>query len=133
MRLCNRCKISKELKDFHDHPKGRDKKNPTCKECRNAAQKKRYHSSIAPPGSGLTKLYGVTSAQYEEMYQRQKGCCAICGTPKTSRRLAVDHDHESGVVRGLLCLECNRGIGAFKESPSLFQKALQYLGYKEIL
>jgi hypothetical protein len=61
----------------------------------------------------------------------QKGCCAICGVHQNERSdgkdLAVDHDHETGEVRGLLCTNCNTGIGQLQEDPEVLLKAIEYL------
>ena len=78
------------------------------------------------------KAYGITSDQYEEMKERQKGLCAICGSEAVVRKdsdgeLVVDHDHETGEVRGLLCTLCNTGLGAFRDSPPLMLAAIEYL------
>ena len=75
----------------------------------------------------LKTKYGLTIDDYEELYRKQKGKCAICGTAERSRRnqrLCVDHDHKTGKIRGLLCDNCNRGIGLLKEAVF---KAFQYL------
>ena len=74
--------------------------------------------------------YGITNADYEEMLTAQRGLCKICGNPSTGKgkyRLSVDHCHETGKVRGLLCLLCNSGLGKFKDSPSLLDRAISYL------
>jgi len=79
---------------------------------------------------------GITHDIYSSMMKEQGGVCAICGgketqfTPKTKRRkrLAVDHDHLSGKVRGLLCDKCNRGLGMFKDSKQNLSNAILYLG-----
>ena len=75
----------------------------------------------------LKHLYGITPEEYEILFQQQNGVCAICGQPPKKFRLAVDHDHESGIVRGLLCRSCNRGIGIFRDDPYLLQLAVAYL------
>ena len=75
------------------------------------------------------KKYGLTAAQYWEMYERQMGCCAICGSSE-KKRMAVDHCHKSGAVRGLLCVACNLGLGNFRDSPAYLSTAISYLkGY----
>ena len=74
----------------------------------------------------LVKLYGITYEIYEEMLKQQNGRCGIC-KQLPSRRLDVDHDHVTGIVRGLLCSNCNTAIGLLKEDPALFAEALNYL------
>jgi hypothetical protein len=65
---------------------------------------------------------------YEEILYRQKGVCAICDKPETgNKRLAVDHQHGTKVIRGLLCSKCNTGIGLFNDSPGLLFSAIKYL------
>ena len=54
--------------------------------------------------------YGITLAQYEAMLEHQSGGCAICERPPAARRLSVDHDHKTGIIRGLLCDYCNRRV-----------------------
>lgn len=74
------------------------------------------------------RKYGITIEQYDELLARQNNVCAICKFPcKTGRRLAVDHCHETGKIRGLLCHDCNTGIGKLKESPDLLLQAHKYL------
>lgn len=76
----------------------------------------------------LEKKYGITISEYDAMNKLQNGVCAICKKPCTcGRRLAVDHDHDTGIVRELLCSRCNRGIGMFKESPDYMKSAFDYL------
>lgn len=75
----------------------------------------------------LKRDFGMTVADYQEMLGQQGGGCAICTKKPTGYRLHVDHDHETGDVRGLLCRECNGGIGMFKDSGDLLGRALAYL------
>jgi Autographiviridae endonuclease VII len=74
-------------------------------------------------------LYGINKNQYNELLERQLNCCAICGKNKDEFRyaLSVDHNHETGKIRGLLCLNCNTGIGKFEDKIELVEKALNYL------
>jgi hypothetical protein len=77
----------------------------------------------------LKKNYNITLEQYDDMFDKQNGKCAICGThqSKFKRRLSVDHDHSTNYIRGLLCVRCNNGLGNFQESLELFDKAKSYL------
>lgn len=80
------------------------------------------------------RKFGISHAEYAELHQRQGGVCAICKKPETATRngkvksLAVDHCHSTGRIRGLLCADCNTGIGKLKEDRNIFLAAIQYLG-----
>lgn len=77
--------------------------------------------------------YGLTIMGYDILSEKQGHVCAICGNAETAmrgdtlKRLAVDHCHQSGHVRGLLCADCNRGLGMFKDNISALRKAAEYL------
>jgi len=75
------------------------------------------------------RLYGVTPEQYDEMLRQQGHACAICNVDETQllKALAVDHDHKTGKVRGLLCINCNVVLGSFKDDVAMLRSALQYL------
>lgn len=76
------------------------------------------------------RKYGITSDEYNELFESQQGRCAICGGHQTEfkKRLHVDHDHDTGQVRGLLCGTCNTGLGMFRDNIDLLDKAIKYLG-----
>lgn len=79
----------------------------------------------------LKKNFGITIEQYDAMLKEQNGVCAICGNKcKSGRRLAVDHCHKTGLNRGLLCANCNRGLGLFSDSTKLLIAAIKYLQRK---
>lgn len=76
------------------------------------------------------KRYGITEEAYGVLVQVQKNLCAICNRPPEvggKKSLDVDHDHSTGRVRGLLCTNCNTGIGLFKDNPALLLAAISYL------
>lgn len=75
---------------------------------------------------GAVKKYGMTVEQFEDLFQKQGGKCAICKLT-SKRRLAIDHDHKTGRVRGLLCVTCNLGIGNFQDNPDTLVSAAAYL------
>ncbi len=71
---------------------------------------------------------GATQKMYDELYEAQHGCCALCNEPEEKFSwLCIDHDHETGKIRGLLCPNCNRGLGLLQDSPQLLQKAVAYV------
>lgn len=77
----------------------------------------------------LKYRFGITVEDYDMILLTQKGCCAICGTdnPGGRGRFHVDHNHETGRVRGLLCHYCNVSLGGFKDSPAILARAIEYL------
>lgn len=72
------------------------------------------------------RKYGITIAQYDEMFNSQNGLCAICKLD-SEKRLCVDHNHTTGEVRELLCDNCNVGIARFHESIDSLKSAIEYL------
>ena len=78
----------------------------------------------------LKSVYGISLNEYREMYVSQEGKCAICGThrpDKGKEGLVVDHCHSQGHIRKLLCVNCNTGIGQFRDDVQLLAKATDYL------
>jgi Recombination endonuclease VII len=76
------------------------------------------------------RQYGLTIIQFEALLAKQHGACAICGHQDLSNKKmfpTVDHCHATGKVRGLLCMQCNNGLGKFKDNPALLMKAAEYL------
>ena len=82
----------------------------------------------------LQRKFGITGKEYDVMLAKQGGVCSVCKKAETHthksgklKKLAVDHDHETGAVRGLLCFNCNQGIGRLKDDPELLRAAADYL------
>lgn len=91
------------------------------------------HRSDYNRDKNLQIKYGITAEQYDTLLAGQGGVCAVCGHPpnpegvRAASRLHVDHDHATGRVRGLLCLNCNRGLGSFLDDPALLRRAADYI------
>lgn len=99
-----------------------------------AAYEHRRDRSVENRATSLRVNYGISVEDYERMLSEQEERCAICGRPETAlgahgevKRLAVDHDHETGIVRGLLCARCNVGIGLMNHDPMVLAAAIAYL------
>jgi hypothetical protein len=77
----------------------------------------------------IYSLYNLTRWQWQAIFERQRGCCAICGISQVDLgyTLEIDYDHVLGKVRGLLCKKCNLGIGMFGEDITRIEKAIRYL------
>lgn len=120
-KVCNNCKESKPLSDYYKLKNGSDRYRGTCKKC--AINKKGRKERQ------LKSRYGISTEDYNKLFQEQGGCCAICKTHQSNLNiaLAVDHCHSSKVIRGLLCYNCNMGLGRFKDSAELLLNAIQYL------
>lgn len=129
-KLCKDCQQEKPATDFPKQPRNKDGLNTYCRSCQTIRTKAspNYRSNVRI--AHLKKNYGITLDQYDEMFAKQKGVCAICSQPEVSKReyLCVDHDHASGRVRGLLCHDCNIGLGKFKDDATRLNKAIWYLG-----
>lgn len=75
----------------------------------------------------LRRMFGISLAEYEKMLAEQDGKCAICGQEDQWFSLAVDHCHGTNRIRGLLCSQCNRGLGLFRDNPDYLDRAADYL------
>ena len=77
----------------------------------------------------LRRTFGISAAEFDAMLAVQGGCCAVCGVEQTTdgRAFRVDHDHETGRVRGLLCHSCNVAIGLLKDDVVVLAQAIAYL------
>lgn len=88
----------------------------------------KYCQSRCRPSHYILKVYGLTAEEMTALLARADGRCEICGRPFSGRaEPAIDHNHETGEVRGLLCTNCNLGIGLFKDDPLLLSFAVAYL------
>jgi hypothetical protein len=138
-KRCFRCKQHKNLDLFHKCARNKDGRQSFCKECqqlyakedekRTNRNKKRYHEKKDEYLEACYKRkYGITLNEYNRMLEDQGGVCAVCGKVCNSgKRLAVDHNHLTGKVRGLLCINCNQGIGHLMDSIHLLSRAIDYL------
>lgn len=77
-----------------------------------------------------TRRLGMTLAEYDQWLKGRPKACAICGAKETRPRLSIDHCHATGKLRGLLCRECNIGLGNFHDDAALLRKAAKYLETK---
>lgn len=125
MKLCTKCKTNKEHEEFYSCKVAKDSLQSWCRTCFIASVRDSY----------LRRTYGVTQVEYSEMLAAQNGGCAICdktedtvlsysGKPKA---LAVDYDASTGVIRGILCENCNRGIGLLSHNSETLRRAAEYL------
>lgn len=132
MKSCTKCGDEKSLKEFHKDKRAKSGLQSQCKEC----TKEWYRSPVGKISlrkAHLKQQYSITLDEYDELLEKQEHCCAICGIHSSmanlggGNHLAVDHNHDTGQIRGLLCATCNTGIGKFKESVATLQSAINYI------
>jgi hypothetical protein len=113
--------------------KWREKNRERVREC--ARKYNRGKGRAKMRTKDLRVRYGLTPEQYRSMLDDQNGTCAICGksAEQNGKRLSIDHCHETGIVRGLLCYRCNTGLASFKDSPQMVERALDYLAARAAL
>lgn len=137
MRICKTCNEEKAISEFPKRTGYKDGIRPHCKDCRRKYQLNSYYENrhkhpydyAKSKDDKLKRTYGISYQEYLTMLEAQGGCCAICGTDDTGKRkaFAVDHCHETGNVRGLLCSNCNTGIGNLRDDIGLLERAIEYL------
>lgn len=127
-KACSSCKVEKPTTDFFRNKRSRDGFYCWCKPC--TKKKARVYRLTHKPNRHwyhINREFGMSKLEYELTLSYQKGVCAICKRSPRGRVLHVDHDHVTGKVRGLLCDNCNHGLGKFKDSPGLLRIAADYL------
>jgi hypothetical protein len=139
-KVCTQCRQRKRITSFYNFCRSHDGKTAECKRCRKARMAARYKAASTKLRAKSRyrrwsrpkhirdqvrfRIYGLTSAQFKALSRNQKHSCAIC---RKRRQLQVDHCHKTGMVRMLLCQECNLGIGKLKDDPKLLERAAKLL------
>lgn len=117
-KRCPWCKHVKLIKEFNLNPRRKDGHNTYCRDCDGLRRQLK--------GTAQNRL-PLSREQYNHMLQEQDGKCAICHTHTTRRPLHIDHDHQTGQIRDLLCSKCNSALGMLKEDPELIKALLAYV------
>ncbi len=148
-KTCTKCNTIKDLVDFKSDNRRIDGKSSHCKMCcqiKNLewrSENRDKFNAIAKTwkqrnptkhkecnrNSTLKRIYGIDSKTYDEMFTSQAGRCKVCNKHQSSltKALAVDHCHITNRVRGLLCSDCNTGLGLFKDDLNVLEAAIKYL------
>lgn len=130
-KFCPDCGFERPLEDFYNNPTGVLGKQTYCKthdreRCKKAKRKRRQNS-LQRFDIYLRETYHITYLDYFHRLCIQNLKCAICQTltpGRNQKHFCVDHNHNTGQIRGLLCHRCNSGLGLFNESPRCFQKCV---------
>jgi hypothetical protein len=153
-KFCSGCGETKAVTNFGKQKSRPDGVEYRCKKCMQDYRNKRYSNHRiktkllkssatwreknpdSDANKQLRRKYGITLEQYNNLFQLQNGLCGICGKSESTRRrkktqgnerLAVDHCHETGVVRGLLCFKCNTAIGSLGDNEEMVMRVIFYL------
>lgn len=132
MKRCAKCKKRRQRRSFWKNGCKADGLQSQCKHCRKQGNPIWWQKYKATPGFADKRanyrrllIYGITPDDFKKLLAKQKGKCAIC--KKRKQTLHVDHNHKTGKVRGLLCGNCNRGLGLFFDNKKFLQAAIIYL------
>lgn len=142
-KICSQCK---ELKPFNKFDKRKNRKIGIVSACKECEQRRHKKWSQSKRGRAYQKAYwkvnqrkitlqqaGLTIGQWNELFQQQNGCCAICGKTEQDigRHLDIDHDHKTGKIRGLLCRTCNANLGLYENKQRKFTEYIvkKFKGY----
>lgn len=117
MKLCSKCGLEQPIENFYFSKAKIDGRQNYCKAC--SVERGTWYQRL--------RAYGLTKKAFEEMLKAQQGRCAICHESFGDESPNLDHCHVTGVNRQLLCSHCNRGLGHFRDQPSLLYCAAEYL------
>lgn len=135
-KKCSKCKKEKSVNNFSIDKTLKCGYSSWCKECKSPEidkwnkenqstdeGKRRYRNNT------LKFLYGISEKDFDQILKSQNNSCAICGGDLSVNRICVDHCHKTKKVRGLLCHNCNVGLGHFRDDAELLKKAINYLAW----
>lgn len=132
VKRCSTCGLVKTADAFGYRAKN-GRLRSACRSCDNADTRAWYRKNPEKAKAnndraGMNRA-GLSPSEYDLLFTKQAGRCAICNKPPRRRRLAIDHDHLTGRTRSLLCDHCNMGLGHFLDDPALLRAAAEYLGF----
>ena len=129
-RTCMTCSKEKLATEFYVRNKKTGVRHSSCKECDKERVKARHKKNPERTrNNDLKRNYGITLQEHQQMFEEQNGVCATCKSPGDGKwkKLCVDHDHNTGKVRQLLCRRCNMILGQAYDNISLFEEYIKYL------
>lgn len=134
-KKCTKCKELKLISEFTKRKASKDGYRAMCKCC---VRTKLVHKQKTQPdfirGKNLKARFNLSINDYNKLFLKQRGVCAICKNPEVIKDvkgevkwLSVDHNHDTGDIRGLLCNACNTGLGKLGDSVDILKNAIKYL------
>jgi len=132
MRICNSCKVEKPLSEYYKNKCGKNGIHNECIPCNKARAKKWALDNPEKRRERDLRKYGITLQDFYALKDKQNNKCAICDKQFIdTKQTCVDHCHTTKKVRGLLCHDCNFGLGKFRDSIQSLTKAIEYLSHGE--
>ncbi len=129
-KTCRKCKIKKKLSEFYKTNQNTSGYAAQCKDCRRKIVSLYRKSNKSKVNATRIKTkYGITVEEWKVLFDKQKGCCEICGTHQSeiTHTLHIDHCHRTGKVRSLLCRACNHAVGNVKENRDIALRLVKYI------
>jgi hypothetical protein len=142
-KKCTKCGEVKPLTEYDRHAGTKDGYHSNCKPCKHTATEKWRQKNLEKDAATKhdwfmnnkdkvheynIKRYGITPDDFDTIIIKQSGRCAICNNPMIgAKNCSIDHDHGTGIVRGLLCNHCNLVLGLCKDNPLLFAAMSKYI------
>lgn len=126
---CKDCEQSKPLEDFPNSP------GSYCRQCQNIRTKNSPNFKANVRKAQLKRNYSTTPEHYDKLFEKQQGVCAVCASPETAKGkslLSIDQDKTTGFIRGLLCHNCNIGIGKLRDNIAILKSAIWYLEKSQV-
>ena len=131
LKPCTKCGITKPLEDYPLDKRANDGRASSCKQCNNKEHRKRYSSKEYKNSNHkyrMEKRYGLSPLDFDTLIGANNNCCHLCNKKfKDTRHKHIDHCHETGRVRGILCKDCNTALGKLGDNEEGLLKALRYL------
>lgn len=129
MKTCSKCGEQKPLAQFNKRKASKDGLSIWCKLCNSKNLSEWYKENKHKTADANLKVrYGISLLQKMDMKKAQNNLCSICKNKlKPGNKDSVDHCHKTGKIREILCSDCNRGLGGFKDSIQTLENAIQYL------
>ena len=127
MKQCKYCYQSKPLTEFPKHKGHRDGHAAICKSCKKAKYPPTVEQKQRAYERQIKRNYGITVDDYDAMYGEQNGLCLGCQRSNKGSRFHIDHCHETGEVRGLLCGRCNAALGLVDDNIGTLANLIHYL------
>ena len=131
-RVCTKCGQTKPLFLFYKRT-GREVRESACKDCRNKYERERYRVDVGRRTEivihNRKRRYGISPQDLVAMFKAQEYKCACCSDllPEVTRHVHIDHDHNTGAVRGVVCRDCNMALAYGRDDPARLRAAADYL------